>query len=357
MKRFLPIFLAFLLLVPAAYAAEAETPAQDRYVTSAWAQETVAKAVDLGLAQAPYSSDGRTPITRGNFGTNASALVALAFGVDFQTYSAAQSFQAQKDEADLLPIATQLGILQGKENGNLDLDGRITRQEAAVMLARAYRSYSTQEVPAMEPLTYADRADIADWALTDVQLMKHLGIMNGEEDNCFHPNENYTVEQCLVTLVRLYEQTFQEDPPDLDNPFVMTPLEEAIGSFWMTGYDLTSYTESENLVAFSWGKNAGTVSGPNYFVTVFDRDLNRWDYRSVILANSTAQYGDSDAYAENVTISEDGTKVFYQAKVEVDVYPYDEEGNQGPKLFEKGIYTVTIDLTTGKQTYTREDFR
>lgn len=125
----------------------------------------------------------------------------------------------------------------------------------------------------------------------------------------------------------------------------------------MTGYDLTSYTESENLVAFSWGKNAGTVSGPNYFVTVFDRDLNRWDYRSVILANSTRPVWGQRRLCRERHHFRGRHKVFYQAKVEVDVYPYDEEGNQGPKLFEKGIYTVTIDLTTGKQTYTREDFR
>ena len=50
--------------------------------------------------------------------------------------------------------------------------------------------------------------------MTDVQLMTHLGIMNGVGEDKFDPNGSYSVEQCLVTLVRLYEATCKGKTPD-----------------------------------------------------------------------------------------------------------------------------------------------
>ena len=40
--------------------------------------------------------------------------------------------------------------------------------------------------------------------------------------------------------------------------------------------------------------------------------------------------------------------------MERDVYPTDATGTPGALLFAKGRYTVTLDLTTGEQTYTME---
>ena len=129
-----------------------------------------------------------------------------------------------------------------------DLFAAITRQEAAVMLARAYRLYSGEIHDDAEPLTYADKGEIADWAMTDVQLMTHLGIMNGVGENQFAPKSSYSVEQCLVTLVRLYEATCQGKTPDQTNPFVMTEREQAMGKAWTAGlYYVTSAEQGGTL--------------------------------------------------------------------------------------------------------------
>lgn len=48
-----------------------------------------------------------------------------------------------------------------------------------MVLARAYRLYCDEVHDDAEPLSYADSGMIADWAEADVQLMTHLGVMNG----------------------------------------------------------------------------------------------------------------------------------------------------------------------------------
>ena len=68
---------------------------------------------------------------------SAAKLVALAFGADLDTYWNFVSLRDAMAGKTQTPIYTQLGILQGRGNGDLDQFGTITRQEAAVMLARA----------------------------------------------------------------------------------------------------------------------------------------------------------------------------------------------------------------------------
>ena len=65
--------------------------------------------------------------------------------------------------------------------------------------------------------------------------------------------------------------------------------------------------------------------------------------------------GQSDAHIEKIWLSDDGSKVYYQSTVKEDVYPYYPNGTYGKLLFAKGVYTVTLDVATGKQTYTRAD--
>ena len=174
LKRGLAFALALVMLLSVASAVEVPTGDGETYQVSAWAQKDVAKALELGLLSGLKNGDYRQPIERGNFGMSAAKLVALAFDADLDTYWNFVSLRDTMAGKTQTPIYTQLGILQGRGNGDLDQLGTITRQEAAVMLARAYRLYSGEIHDDAEPLTYADKGEIADWAMTDVQLMTHL---------------------------------------------------------------------------------------------------------------------------------------------------------------------------------------
>ena len=53
-------------------------------------------------------------------------------------------------------------------------------------------------------ITFVDSADISDWAMCSIQTIYKLGIMQGVGNNNFAPKDNYTTEQAIVTLVRVY---------------------------------------------------------------------------------------------------------------------------------------------------------
>ena len=52
--------------------------------------------------------------------------------------------------------------------------------------------------------TFDDVKLISDWARESVSTMNSMKIMEGVSDTEFAPKGNYTVEQAIATMVRLY---------------------------------------------------------------------------------------------------------------------------------------------------------
>lgn len=105
-------------------------------------------------------------------------------------------------------IATQaaiIGVMQGRGQRIFDPYSPITRQEAAVVLARVYAAYDGQ-IPANVPSAdFIDQDSIASWATDAVSLMCAMDVMQGTEDGRFDPLAPYTVEQCIAAFYRLYQ--------------------------------------------------------------------------------------------------------------------------------------------------------
>ena len=360
LKRGLALLLALVMLTSVASAVQATTPEGERYDVSAWAQKDVAEAWKIGLHKSNTYTDYRKPVPRGLFGADASRLVALAFGGDYDAYINYKAIQCQiKDQPCGKTVAEELGLLKGREDGNMDYDTAITRQEAAVVLARAYRSYCDEIHDDAEPLSYADNGKIADWAKTDVQLMTHLGIMNGVGENKFDPQGSYTLEQCLVTLVRLYNNTCKGKPAVKNDFFALTPRQVAVSQAYMPTNYLCS-AENDQTFAIAYNMGTGHRGPIDVKVFVVDAKGTCKGYRNAIKDSYNIYWGEgengqSDAHIEKIWLSDDGSKVYYQSTVKEDVYPYYPNGTYGKLLFAKGVYTVTLDVATGKQTYTRAD--
>jgi len=56
-----------------------------------------------------------------------------------------------------------------------------------------------------EAATFADNAQISSWAVEQVGHVQASGIMGGVGDNRFDPQGAYTIEQSIVTVMRLFE--------------------------------------------------------------------------------------------------------------------------------------------------------
>ena len=150
MKRIAACCLLLSLLTVPALAAE-EAPA---YAASPWAQTEVEEAAALGLdrwtgvgdtSSGILWGDLQQSISRGDFASAAAALSAVEHGSRLESYLRIETCHrkvAGETPYGLtaLDVARELGILQGRGDGELDPYASITRQEAAVMVAPTLRS-------------------------------------------------------------------------------------------------------------------------------------------------------------------------------------------------------------------------
>lgn len=359
MKRIAACCLLLSLLTVPALAAE-EAPA---YASSPWAQTEVEEAAALGLdrwtgvgdtSSGILWGDLRQSISRGDFASAAAALSAVEHGSRLESYLRIETCHrkvAGETPYGLtaLDVARELGILQGRGDGELDPYASITRQEAAVMLARTLRSYREAPEEAGE-LPFADAGDIAPWAAADVALMYRLGVMNGVGEDRFDPLGTYTIEQCMASLVRLHENA-PYDGSRAEDPFAIQRVAGGYAESW-TDAELAFAVETEDWWAMAWTGPA-VMGGPFFHIDVIDSGLGLRTYVPPVLSSYSDFRGAGHPWPRDVRVSEDGGAILYDAVVDRDVYKNGLE--EQPLLFQRGLYTITMDLATGEQTWTRSD--
>ena len=184
---------------------EVELPANaDEYST--WAQDAVVALRNHNLGSGYYYP--RLDITRVDF---CELVVDLYRKMNPEMNSAPKNildtvFSDYEDNN--VAVAAALGIVTGYEDGTFRPYAFITREEAATMLDRLYKSLGGTET-AEGSKQYADDAQFGDWSRDSIYTMQNIGIMKGEENNEFHPGGGYTGEQAIVTMERMYNQLAQ----------------------------------------------------------------------------------------------------------------------------------------------------
>ena len=101
-------------------------------------------------------------------------------------------------------VLNTLGIIKGKSERQFVPNDFLTREEAATILERLINVVHPGMGTDTEYITFADSSAISDWAMSSIQTIYKLGIMNGVGNDRFAPKDNYTTEQAIVTLVRVY---------------------------------------------------------------------------------------------------------------------------------------------------------
>ncbi len=97
-------------------------------------------------------------------------------------------------------------------------DRELTRQEAAAIVSRALSDTAIRNIPnsSGKELTYADTAQIADWALDRVATLTTMGLMRGVDGNRFDPTGSITIEQAMTMLYRMFRMIPTVPKPDGD---------------------------------------------------------------------------------------------------------------------------------------------
>jgi hypothetical protein len=236
-----------------------------------------------------------------------------------------------------------LGLVQGRGNGLFDPEGLITRQEAAVMLTRAYGICGGKLPENTSETSFTDETETADWAKESARALSTWNVIKGMQDGSFSPNGHYTVEQCLVTLLRLYENapvsrikgnvkplfTYEQAMDDV-NGFIDPSLPPLI---------------IEGPVATFVRKEPGAYMRSAYhFYFVY----RAGGALPVDLGVCSVPWGLSYGHVmEYPRFSEDGKTFLCTITLEKDAWGYlNEKTNQYPLIHKKGVYHITVDVET-----------
>jgi hypothetical protein len=173
-----------------------QTPSAD--VPSSWAVRYVNEAAELGLVPQNLQSAYTQATTRAEFTALAVALYEAVTGREITgrvTFNDTNDVNVEK--------MAYLGVVMGVGNDRFDPNAQLTREQAAVMIYRLTVNITGRPLPRISP-SFADNANISPWAVSAVGQMQFGGIMGGVGNNQFAPQGDYTREQSITTILRLF---------------------------------------------------------------------------------------------------------------------------------------------------------
>ncbi len=168
-------------------------------IPSDWAYDEIDTAIKAGLVPEDLMRCYRYNISREEFCEIVYNLPALENKIN-GLENTDITFDDTSNEK-ILTLA-RLGIIKGVGENRFSPYSHITREEAAVILHRTANIigpfYATEMYFAFD-----DVGEISDWAENSVQVMCNMGIMKGVGNNKFAPKDSYTIEQAILTILRL----------------------------------------------------------------------------------------------------------------------------------------------------------
>ncbi|WP_216626235.1 S-layer homology domain-containing protein [Paenibacillus plantarum] len=170
-----------------------------------WAKSDIellaSKLVVSGATDTGFAPDAN--ITRAEFATllvRALALTSNAGAASFNDVGATDWF------AGAVGAAVKAKLVSGFEDGSFQPNAPITREQMAVMVAKALSAAGKTVEGQAELLNkFNDNAGISSWAKTSVSQSVKAGIISGMTDSTFVPSANASRAQAVVMLKRLLQ--------------------------------------------------------------------------------------------------------------------------------------------------------
>ena len=199
---------------------------------SSWAVIEVNTAIAEGLVPQNLQSAYTQATTRAEFAALAVTLYEKEIGTIMGrvTFTDTNDVNVQK--------AAHVGVVLGVGNNRFDPNGKLTREQAATMLSRL--SDAIGQPLLRRVAVFADNSSIASWALEHVGRVQAADVMRGVGNNRFAPQDPYTREQSILTILRMFNYlreaknplgvetpTFPEivAPPVIETPVEITPID------------------------------------------------------------------------------------------------------------------------------------
>lgn len=196
-------------------------------------------------------------------------------------------------------------IMTGYEDGTFAPEGVITRAEFAKVAVAAYNVKNPGISATNSTYSYSDLVDGA-WYTSDISNATALGLMQGDTEGTFRPNDAVSETEVVTVLLRALGYD------NLNGEWPVVYLEKAQELGLIEGYEISADDGSnENVVGASYGANRGTVA------VLVDKMLN---LESQVVAPEVEEYTEvfgKYGYVYNVVGDQisikgfDGTNVTY----------------------------------------------
>lgn len=181
------------------------------FTYSEWARNDIKKAYSMGLIpDSLYGDDLSRPINRGIFAAVAVNAYEKMSGDRLSTGSS--PFTDSSDSYVLK--AYNADIVAGTSQTTFSPNSNLTREQAAAMLARAYKktvyeNWSLQNDYSLEynsSSRFYDYDEIRPYARESVEFMAANGVISGMGNNMFAPEGTLTKEQAIAIAVRMTDK-------------------------------------------------------------------------------------------------------------------------------------------------------
>jgi len=189
----------------------------NRSSASRWAQNSIYMAIEAGIIPEELQNNYKKNISRQEFCRLAvrTYMAKTEYKLD---NSLKNPFEDISDE--YVTAAYSLGIISGTSENKFSPDNAITRQEAAVMLNNLAKLLNMKKEDT--DIKFIDENFFAQWAKESIYSISSVRsgdtyIMTGTEANKFSPWMNYTREQAVATMLRLYN--YREKPAINDGQY------------------------------------------------------------------------------------------------------------------------------------------
>lgn len=161
-----------------------------------WADAYGQKLVEWGVMRGDISGNLNLdrPITRAELVT----MINRAYGYTRKAGTPFTDVPSSKWYADDIDIAYNAGYFKGVSSTAASPEGSVTREQAAVFLAR---NLMLQETVG-ETLGFSDTRTLSEWSRGLIGAAVKEGVLNGYTDGSFQPKRNITRGEMAAMLVR-----------------------------------------------------------------------------------------------------------------------------------------------------------
>jgi hypothetical protein len=169
-----------------------------------WAASTISKWIDQGLIKGYEDNTIRpdNPVNRAEF----VSMVNRAWGISNDGYSSMfQDVAKDKWYYSDIAAAYNLGYISGSSPEKFEPDSTITREQAAVMIARLLTLEANSQNNVLSELNDYDK--LADWSRPYVETVFAQGILNGYPDKTFRPTRSVTRAEAMIIIDRAVKNT------------------------------------------------------------------------------------------------------------------------------------------------------